>query len=168
MATSYYRNVTLKRTAIALAITLLAGCDRGQHPSNINTPAPDFTIADGSQTAQLSQFRGHTVILNFWATWCPPCLEELPSLLALQRSMPQVTVLAISLDEDEPTYRRFLADHHVDLLTIRDPHQRVNALYGTFRYPESYVIDRNGVLRRKFIGPQNWTSAEITSYLAKL
>ena len=168
MATSYYRNVQPNRIAAALAILLLIGCDRGQHPSNINTPAPDFTLTDSAHTAQLIHLRGHTVVLNFWATWCPPCIEELPSLLALQRSMPQITVLAISLDEDEDTYRRFIADHHVDLLTIRDPQQHVNTLYGTSRYPETYVIDRNGILRRKFIGPQNWTSPEIKDYLAKL
>ena len=147
---------------------LVAGCDRGRHPEQVNTVAPAFSISDGSQSADLSKLRGKVVVLNFWATWCPPCIEELPSLEELQRRMPQVAVVAISTDEDEAAYKRFLTEHHVELTTVRDGQQRVNALYGSFRYPETYVIDRNGMLRRKFIGPQTWTSPEIMDYLSKL
>jgi thiol-disulfide isomerase/thioredoxin len=147
---------------------LVAGCDRGRHPEQVNTVAPAFSISDGSQSADLSKLRGKVVVLNFWATWCPPCIEELPSLEELQRKMPQVAVVAISTDEDEAAYKRFLTEHHVELKTVRDGQQRVNALYGSFRYPETYVIDRNGMLRRKFIGPQTWTSPEIMDYLSKL
>jgi thiol-disulfide isomerase/thioredoxin len=149
-------------------VLLVAGCDRGQHPEQVAKVAPAFSISDGSQSADLSKLRGKVVVLNFWATWCPPCIEELPSLEELQRRMPQVAVVAISTDEDEAAYKRFLTEHHVDLKTVRDGAQRVNALYGSFRYPETYVIDRNGVLRRKFIGPQTWTSPEIMDYLSKL
>ena len=147
---------------------LVVGCDRGRHPEQVNTVAPAFSISDGSQSADLSKLRGKVVVLNFWATWCPPCIEELPSLEELQRKMPQVAVVAISTDEDEAAYKRFLTEHHVELKTVRDGQQRVNALYGSFRYPETYVIDRNGMLRRKFIGPQTWTSPEIMDYLSKL
>ena len=147
---------------------LVAGCDRGRHPEQVNTVAPAFSISDGSQSADLSKLRGKVVVLNIWATWCPPCIEELPSLEELQRRMPQVAVVAISTDEDEAAYKRFLTEHHVELKTVRDGQQRVNALYGSFRYPETYVIDRNGMLRRKFIGPQTWTSPEIMDYLSKL
>jgi len=149
-------------------MVLVAGCDRGQHPEQVDKVAPSFSISDGSQSADLSKLRGKVVVLNFWATWCPPCIEELPSLEELQRRMPQVAVVAISTDEDDAAYKRFLTEHHVDLKTVRDGQQRVNALYGSFRYPETYVIDRNGVLRRKFIGPQSWTSPEIMDYLSKL
>jgi cytochrome c biogenesis protein CcmG, thiol:disulfide interchange protein DsbE len=86
----------------------------------------------------------------------------------MQRQLPQVTVVAISMDEDESVYQRFLAQNHVDLVTVRDPSQRINALYGTVQIPETYVIDRNGVLRRKFVSAQNWTSPEIIDYLNKL
>ncbi|WP_242617766.1 TlpA family protein disulfide reductase [Edaphobacter modestus] len=130
--------------------------------------APSFSISDGSQSIDLSKLRGKVVVLNFWASWCAPCVEELPTLIELQRKMPQVAVIAISTDEDDGAYKRFLAEHHVDLTTIRDGEQRVNALYGSFRYPETYVIDQKGVLRRKFIGPQVWTSPEIVDYLTKL
>lgn len=108
------------------------------------------------------------MLLNFWASWCAPCIEEIPSLEELQRRMPEVSVVAISTDEDQTAYKRFLSEHHVSLHTVWDGKQSVNPLYGTYRYPETYVIDRNGMLRRKFIGPQTWTSPEIMEYLAKL
>ena len=154
--------------SVALGLLLTAGCDRGQHPGQIGTVAPQFAVGDGSQSADLSRLRGKVVVLNFWATWCGPCIEELPSLMELQRRMPDVAVVAISTDEDTAAYKRFLAEHSIQLRTINDNAQRVNPMYGTFRYPETYVIDRNGVLRRKFIGPQTWTSPEIMDYLAKL
>ena len=158
----------------ACALTLLAcllaptGCDRGQHPDLIGTPAPEFTVSDGTHSADLAQLRGHIVIVNFWATWCVPCIEEIPSLLAMQRRIPRVTVVAIGQDEDPDVYNAFLQRYNVDLLTIRDPSGRVPALYGTKKIPESYVIDQNGIVRRKFVSAQNWTSPEILDYLAKL
>ena len=147
---------------------LVAGCDRGSHPHQIGTVAPNFTVSDGVQTVELSKYRGHIVILNLWATWCPPCIEELPSLIQLQRQMPNVIVIAISQDEDEAVYHRFLVQNHIDFLTVRDPTTRINRLYGTLQIPESYVIDKDGMLRRKFVSAQDWTSPEIIAYLKKL
>lgn len=152
---------------IALAATL-TGCDRGDHPGNIGKPAPEFVIGDGSQSVDLARLHGHIVILNLWATWCAPCVEELPSLLALQQKNPQLAVVGIATDEDQGVYQHFLVQHHVNLLTVRDGDQRINALYGTVQIPETYIIDRNGIIRRKFIGAQDWTSPDITDYLNKL
>ncbi len=82
---------------------------------------------------------------------------------------PQITVLAVSTDDDAGAYASFLAAHPMPgVVVIRDGAQQSNALYGTFRFPESYVIDRQGTLRRKFIGPQVWTSPELADYLGKL
>jgi peroxiredoxin len=154
---------------IGLALLLaLVGCDRGQHPRQVEKKAPTFSISNDSGSVDLSKYRGKIVVLNFWATWCPPCIEELPTLMELQSRMPQVAVIAVSTDEDADAYKRFLADHHLNLTTVRDGQQRISSMYGTFRYPETYVIDRNGILRRKFIGPQTWTSPEIVDYLSKL
>jgi thiol-disulfide isomerase/thioredoxin len=108
------------------------------------------------------------VVLNLWATYCAPCVEELPSLLALQQKMPALAVVAVSTDQDDAVYRKFLAQHHVDVLTVRDADQKVNQMYGTVLIPETYIIDRQGVIRRKFIGAQDWTSGEIVEYLTKL
>jgi cytochrome c biogenesis protein CcmG/thiol:disulfide interchange protein DsbE len=107
-------------------------------------------------------------VLNFWASWCAPCIEELPSLEELQRDLPQVQIVAVSTDDDATAYERFLKQHSVSLLTVRDGEQRSNAMYGTARFPETYVIDKNGMIRRKFIGPQEWTSPEIVNYLKEL
>jgi thiol-disulfide isomerase/thioredoxin len=153
---------------LALVVLLATGCDRGSHPGNIDKPAQQFVLSDGDRTVDLSKLRGRVVVLNLWATWCAPCIEELPSLLALQRKMPDVQIIAVSMDQDPGVYHRFLTEHHVDILTFRDADQRVNALYGTVQIPETYIIDKQGILRRKFIGAQNWTSPEITGYLARM
>jgi thiol-disulfide isomerase/thioredoxin len=153
---------------LAICSLLTTACDRGDHPARIGSPAPQFTVSDGTQTVNLDKLRGHVVIVNFWATWCIPCIEEVPTLVDLQRRMPQVSVVAISSDEDPATYAKFLTDNHVDFLTVRDPSYRVPHLYGTVKIPESYVIDEKGVLRRKFVSAQNWTSPEIVDYLSKL
>ncbi|MGF7180064.1 TlpA family protein disulfide reductase [Tunturiibacter psychrotolerans] len=152
----------------ALGTLLVAGCDRGSRPGNIDKPAPQFVMGDGTRTVDLSKLRGRVVVLNLWATWCAPCIEELPSLLALQKQMPDLAIVAVSMDQDPDVYKRFLVEHHVDVLTVRDEDQKVNALYGTVQIPETYIIDKQGVLRRKFIGAQVWTSPEITSYLSKM
>ena len=159
----------MQRALASLVLLLLAtGCDRGQHPEQVNKVAPEFSISDGSQSADLSKLRGKVVLLNFWGSRCAPCIEELPSLMELHRRMPQVAIVAVSLDEDPESYQRFITKNHIDLLTIRDSTQKIQTMYGTVQIPETYVIDRQGMLRRKFVSAQNWTSPEIMEYLAKL
>jgi len=106
--------------------------------------------------------------LNFWATWCAPCIAELPSLQALHRQMPNIVILAVSVDQDADAYSRFLTEHPLTFTTLDDPARKVNALYGTMLFPETYVIDRNGIIRRKFISAQDWTNPEIEDYLSHL
>ena len=155
-------------SGIALAGLWLAGCDRGSHPSNIGKPAPEFVMSDGVQTVDLARLKGKVVVLNLWATYCAPCVEELPSLLALQERMPGLAVVAVSTDQDDAIYRKFLVRHHVDVTTVRDADQKVNQMYGTLLIPETYIIDRQGIIRRKFIGAQDWTQPDIVDYLNKL
>jgi cytochrome c biogenesis protein CcmG/thiol:disulfide interchange protein DsbE len=152
----------------ALMACGIAGCDRGDHPEQLGKVAPQFVVHDADRTVDLSKLRGKVVVLNFWASWCAPCLEELPSLEALQHALPQVTVLAVSTDEDTGAYNNFLKQHHVDLLTVQDAAMTSNALYGTYRYPETYIIDKNGMVRRKYIGPQDFSSKEIMDSLKRL
>ena len=158
------------RCLIILALVFVPqGCQRGTHPDLIGKPAPEFTVQDSERTVALRDLRGKVVVLNFWATWCPPCVEEMPSLVAMQAKMKdRVTVLAVSTDEDESAYHRFVKERSIRLLTVRDSAQRSNSLYGTFKYPETYIIDTKGVLRRKFIGPVDWLKPEIIDYLQKL
>ncbi len=127
-------------------------------------------MQDSDHKVTLSQFRGQVVVLNFWATWCPPCIEETPSLVRMQARLKDkgVVVLAVSIDADDAEYHKFLKEYNVNMVTVRDEAKKASSLYGTFGWPESYVIDRNGLIRRKFIGPVDWTSPEVTDYLSKL
>ncbi|HXE90560.1 MAG TPA: TlpA disulfide reductase family protein [Terriglobales bacterium] len=161
---------TLLLTALALALLLLSlGCMKGPRPAFIGEKAPDFTVNDGVRSVSLSAYRGKVVVLNFWATWCPPCVDEMPSLVALQRRLKdRVVVLAVSVDVDENAYNKFLRDYNIDLLTVRDPEQHSVRQYRTTGFPETFIIDEQGVVRRKFVGPVVWTSPEIVSYLEKL
>ncbi len=153
----------------SLLLLLVTACDRGSQPQMVGRPAPQFTVQDADRKVSLSDHKGKVVVLNFWATWCPPCVEEMPSLVAMQAKMKdKVIVLAVSTDQDKAAYDRFLVDHKIALLTVRDPEFKSSTLYGSFRYPETYVIDAHGILRRKFIGPVEWTKPEIMDYLAKL
>jgi peroxiredoxin len=149
-------------------LALAAGCDRGAHPAQTGQPAPDFTVTDDSATVHLGSYRGRVVVLSFWASWCAPCIEEMPSLLALHHDQPDLAVVAISVDEDQDAYSRFLVRHNVDLITVRDPAEKAARLYHSQMWPETYVIDRQGMIRRKFIGAQDWTSPEIRAFLKSL
>ncbi len=152
-----------------LVLMFVAGCNRGSQPTLVGRVAPDFTVQDADRKVSLHDFRGKVVVLNFWATWCPPCVEEMPSLVKLQSNLKdRVVVLAVSVDEDERSYRTFLKKNNVDLLTVRDPQQKSNELYGTFKFPETYIIDRQGVVQRKFIGPVDWARPDVVEYLNKL
>jgi peroxiredoxin len=163
----------VKRTSVRISTALLAllsvaGCDRGDHPQQPGRVAPDFTVSDGTRTLHLADYRGKIVLLNFWATWCAPCIQELPSLQALQQRLPRVVVLAVSVDEDPDAYHRFLQEHPLSFVTVEDTARRVNAMYGTSLFPETYVIDQHGIIRRKFISAQDWTNPEIVNYLSHL
>ncbi len=162
----------MRRASVFLGLLTLfsVGCYSGSRPPRIGTTAPDFTVQDADRKVTLSQLRSKVVVLNFWATWCPPCIDEMPSLLQMQQRMKDkgVIVLAVSLDADENAYHKFLKDYKVDLLTVRDADQKSNNLYGTFKFPETYIIDRSGVVRRKFIGAVDWNQPEIVDFLGKL
>jgi peroxiredoxin len=159
------------RTLIALlTLTTLAGCYTGSRPRRIGDTAPDFTIKDVDRTVTLSQYRGQVVVLNFWASWCGPCIEETPSLVRMQDRVRDkgVMVLGVSIDEDDAAYHRFLKNFNINFITVRDPEQTAAAKYGTTGWPETFVIDRQGVVRRKFVGPVDWNSADVMQTLSKL
>jgi len=161
----------VRRGSSLLGLTLLlAACYSGSRPPRIGTEAPNFIVQDADRKVELREFQGKVVVLNFWATWCPPCVEEMPSLVQLQQRFKDkgVTVLGVSVDADGSAYHRFLTDHKVDFLTVRDPDAKSSNLYGTFKFPETYIIDRKGIVRRKFIGPVDWGQPEIVDFLSKL
>lgn len=149
-----------------LLLSLAAGgCDTGNaHLGLLGKPAPTISVPG----QDLSSLRGHVVVLNFWASWCAPCLLEFPSLAALQQTMPQVRVLAISFDRDPAAYAAFLRRHPFAFQTALDATGHANEAFGTTRPPETYILDKEGVVRRKFIGAQDWTDPEIEGYLRAL
>ena len=164
----------LIKAALLLAVAVFLGAMLRPGDSAAPLPGqrvPQFDLAadDGSRV-RLSDYQGKILVVNFWATWCPPCVAEMPSLDRFQQMFAArgVEVLAISVDDDESAYRSFLAQHNVRLRTVRDPEKKVSALYGTFKYPESYIVDREGRLVRKIVGPADWMSESMVSVFQDL
>jgi peroxiredoxin len=137
----------------------------------VGEEAPEFSLmSDAGRPVQLGDFRGKFLVLNFWATWCPPCLEELPSLNRFheQFSGKGVVVLGVSVDEDESTYREFLKKAGVGFLTARDASRKTPRTYGTFKYPETYFVDRQGKIVGKIIGARDWTDPQMVADVEQL
>ncbi|MEK7753880.1 MAG: TlpA disulfide reductase family protein, partial [Acidobacteriota bacterium] len=112
----------------------------------VGDTAPGFAlVTDDGQRLTRSQFGGQLLVLNFWATWCVPCIQELPSLNQFQKQFASsgVVVLGVSVDQNERAYQQFLKRAGVTFRTSRDPQADVSSRYGTYKYPETYVIDRN-------------------------
>ncbi len=133
--------------------------------------APRFSVtADNGRTYSRSDFGGKVLVLNFWATWCPPCLQEMPSLEAMHRQFKDqgVVVLAVSVDKNEKAYKDFLSRNSVTFTTARDPKASISTDYGTFKYPETYIIDSTGTVREKMIGAENWMSPAVLGRIKNL
>jgi cytochrome c biogenesis protein CcmG/thiol:disulfide interchange protein DsbE len=136
----------------------------GQH-------APDFHFYFPSgQMAWLRNYRGKVVLVNFWASWCPPCLEEMPSMDALQKQMGmhQLVILAFSVDDSWKTVNHFIAQNGFTLPVYADFDRRIATLFGTSKFPETYILDKKGIVRSKVVGAEDWTSPEILELLQKL
>lgn len=132
--------------------------------------APDFSIrTDQGKPITLASFGGQVLVLNFWASWCPPCVQEIPSLNEFQKRFAHsgVVVLAVSVDKNEQKYRTFLDRIHLSFDTAHDPNADISARYGTFQYPETYII-KNGRVMRKFTGAEDWGSDDITQYITSV
>jgi len=137
----------------------------------VDDSAPDFSIiADNGRTISRANFGGKLLVLNFWASYCEPCIEELPSLDQFQRELANqgVVVLGVSIDKDPKAYKRFLQKYNVSFLTARDPDNKINAEYGTFKIPETYIINRDGKVVGKIISSTNWTDDRMMSYVKSL
>jgi cytochrome c biogenesis protein CcmG/thiol:disulfide interchange protein DsbE len=132
--------------------------------------AQDFSLEVSGRSAHLSDYKGKVVVLNFWASWCPPCVEEAPSMNRLQQRIAGrgATILGVSIDEDPEAYAKFLKDFGVPFPTGREPTRKLMHDYGTQMIPETYIIDRHGKLARKVIGPQQWDSPDMLAYFDAL
>jgi cytochrome c biogenesis protein CcmG/thiol:disulfide interchange protein DsbE len=126
--------------------------------------SPRFSLmTEGGRRVSSSDFGGKVLLLNFWATWCQTCLEEMPSLnqLAMAGRPYGIVVVAVSVDRDRSNYAQFLSRHPMTLLTAWDPSAELSSSFGTFRWPETYVIDRMAHVRGKYISNQDWLSPDI-------
>ncbi len=134
--------------------------------------APDI-IVNGFNGAplQLSSLKGKVVMLNFWATWCPPCREEIPSIIKLNSKMAGKPFQLVTVPIDEggkPAVEAFFNTSGYSLPAYIDPDGRAAKTYGITGVPETYLIDKNGILVKKVIGPLEWDSPEVASYLEEL
>jgi peroxiredoxin len=158
-----FQNLT--GAALLASFLLLQGCNRGAHPVQVGKKAPDFTVSDGSNTIHLAGYRGKVVLLNFWWSQCAPCIQEAPALEQLHHDRPDLEIVGVSIDTDADSYHRFLARYHVDIPTVMDPGQTAAKLYHTDGWPETYIIDKQGIIRRKVVGDPDWGNPEIRAFL---
>jgi len=129
--------------------------------------APQFSITtDQGDRITPAEFGGKVLVLNFWASWCQPCVQEIPSLNAFQKRFAKdgVVVVAVSIDKNPQKYRDFLKRIPVVFETARDPRADLSAEYGTYQVPETYVI-KNGRILRKFAMGEDWTSDDMVQYI---
>ena len=131
--------------------------------------APEFSItADNGRTVSLSNFGGKLLVLNFWASWCGPCAEETPSLskFAQEYAPKGVVVLGVSVDKDPQAYQKFLQRFSPAFLTARE--LKTHEEFGTYMYPETYLIDGKGKVILKIAEPADWMDPKVTRYIDSL
>lgn len=149
---------------LVLPALLLAGCGNDRRPAGaaaVGQPAPTFTLTDlQGKEWSLAELRGKVVFLNFWATWCPPCLQEMPSMAALNKQLAgQPFQMITVLFNDRPEYAwNLVRKMGLDLPVLVDGAGSVSTQYGLTGVPETFIIDPQGILREKFIGPLDWGS----------
>ncbi|HKT12655.1 MAG TPA: TlpA disulfide reductase family protein [Terriglobia bacterium] len=169
------RRITIAKWVVVAvataALVWLVVRPRPRGPVKMGESAPGFTLSQlPSGKLSLSEFKGHVVVLNFWATWCPPCVMETPSLEKFASEMkPQgVAVLGVSVDENENQLKQFVQQYHLSYPVARDPSAALANSYGTYKLPESYIIGRDGRVADKIIGATNWTDPRMIAFVKSL
>ena len=136
---------------------LLLQCTR---PVQVGQKAPDFVLEDmKGGSVSLGELRGKVVFLHFWATWCPPCLVELPGLQRFVEGLDkgQVALLAVCVDNERPSrIGDFLKSWGAEIPVYLDPGGSLARRFGTIRFPETYILDHEGCVCRKVIGAGDW------------
>lgn len=133
-------------------------------------PPPDFSLPDATgKTVTLSGQKGHPVMLNFWATWCPPCVEEMPALEDLARRIDgtDLRLLAVSVDDEWEQIRRFFPKGS-KIGVLLDKSHDIPKKFGTEKYPETFLIDAEGRIRYYFVNKRDWSRPETIACLESL
>ncbi len=147
------------------------GDEHGAEPdSPIGKMAPDFKLKDlEGRDITLDSLKGRPTLINFWATWCSPCLAEMPSLQRLHKNLSKtLQVVTISVDEDRNELDEVLKELKIALPVLLDPDGKVSKLYGTEKYPETYILDSSGVIVDKRIGAVEWDSPKSLERIQKI
>lgn len=146
------------------------GCGSAPEVAEVGRLAPDFTLVDRKgKTWTLSELKGQVVFINFWATWCPPCREEMPSMQRLYTMLPgeKFKMLAI-LNKDDPRLAdSFAGQFGISMPILDDQNNQVGPKYGLTGVPETFIVDKRGILREKFIGPASWDAPGYVQMLMK-
>lgn len=135
-------------------------------------PASDFSLPglDGKQV-KLSDYRGKVVLLNIWATWCLPCVEEMPSMQKLYNEFKggDFEILAVSIDaQGREVVAPFMKNHKLTFPALLDPQGTIKTAYGLTGVPESFIIDKDGILIKKIVGPLDWATPAIFQFFRDL
>ena len=141
-------------------------------PIRVGQAAPGFTLPrlDGGAPVRLADLRGKVVFLNFWATWCKPCEQEMPAMQRLYESLAgtDFEMLAVSVDEERAPVEAFRARLGLGFPILPDPAKKVSQAYQTYRYPETYLIDRDGRILARYIGPRDWDASVYRERMRRL
>jgi peroxiredoxin len=145
---------------------------RVEYGAKVGGIAPDFELPTlGGNSVKLSAYRGKVVFLNIWATWCPPCRDEMPSMEALYQRLKgrQFEMLAVSIDQKrEEIVSPFVSKYGLTFPVLLDPDRKTYELYGLTGIPETFIIDKKGVIIFKVVGPQNWIKQEWLDYFDRI
>jgi len=134
-------------------------------------PPPPLALRDlDGRPHRLSDYRGRVVLINFWATWCAPCRDEMPSIQLLKQKLAgkPFTVLAVNLDEPESRVRKFLSEMKVDFTVLLDPERKVARAWDARILPASFVIGPDGRIRYSLVGEINWDHEHVVSRVSGL
>jgi cytochrome c biogenesis protein CcmG/thiol:disulfide interchange protein DsbE len=142
-------------------------------PLTVGMAAPDFTLQDmAGKNQKLSDYRGKVIFLNFWATWCKPCKEEMPSMQALWENLKKEEFVMLAISMDRVTTKKdippFVENMKLTFPILTDSWGQTDNRYKLMGVPETYIIDQNGVLREKVIGPRDWTRPESMEIIVQL
>ena len=168
--------------ALMISVAILSACKnekQAKKPAAVpvsaaveGAQAPDFSVKDLSGAEmQLSSLKGQVVLVNFWATWCPPCKEEIPSMIKLNQSMAgkPFKMLAISIDEGgKEAVTAYFKKSGLSLPAYLDTDSKVSQMYGTTGVPETFIVDKTGKIQKKIVGGMDWSSPDVIAFMDEL